>query len=252
MPNTDETQYIAEQIHTRLSEASGPLAADATEADKDRRKAEISLASNVVESVIKDGDDASDEMRRNLANYIDPVGAHERETLRHQRNEARRQAETDAITGLGNRTAFERARIDADADPDTFVGVIDVDKFKAANSKLEHSGGDALLLKVSETINGCGLHRLFRIGGDEFALIGSKEEVSEALKKIETDFETALEAGEIWPDTTSRMYFSDEFRGLGLGLKGFMGETFAEADGLLTAYKNDRDEREAAEAASAE
>ena len=87
--------------------------------------------------------------------------------------ELKRQAETDALTSLPNRGAFEafaRAAVDA-AQPGCCMLYIDLDDFKIVNDTHGHHIGDTLLTEVARrrrTV--AGEHVVIgRIGGDEFA-----------------------------------------------------------------------------------
>jgi diguanylate cyclase (GGDEF)-like protein len=85
-------------------------------------------------------------------------------------------AETDALTGLRNRGAFEEdiAALLADqgAQPLTLL-MLDLDGFKAFNDRLGHPAGDALLRKVARAISDAVRARdlVSRYGGDEFAIL---------------------------------------------------------------------------------
>ena len=90
----------------------------------------------------------------------------------------RRNADTDALTGIGNRAAFDRtlraAMIDARADGEPLVLVLaDLDAFKSINDTFGHAAGDDVLRAVARVLSAPWLRDSFagRIGGDEFALI---------------------------------------------------------------------------------
>lgn len=96
---------------------------------------------------------------------------------RHQ-GQLQRLAQTDTLTGLGNRHFFtqksERALIDAAhaGEPAALV-MFDLDHFKAINDTYGHGAGDWVLKQVGRT---CGAHcrkvdYLGRIGGEEFAVL---------------------------------------------------------------------------------
>ena len=90
----------------------------------------------------------------------------------------RRNADTDALTGIGNRAAFDRtlraAMIDARGDGEPLVLVLaDLDAFKSINDTFGHAAGDDVLRAVARALSAPWLRDSFagRIGGDEFALI---------------------------------------------------------------------------------
>jgi diguanylate cyclase (GGDEF)-like protein/PAS domain S-box-containing protein len=90
----------------------------------------------------------------------------------------RRQAETDPLTGLANRSVFQ-ARYREVIDDSLHHGfasalvLIDLDRFKELNDTLGHSAGDACLCEVARRLgrafDKAGL--VARLGGDEFAII---------------------------------------------------------------------------------
>ncbi|NOT89467.1 MAG: diguanylate cyclase [Lysobacter sp.] len=96
---------------------------------------------------------------------------------RHQ-GQLQRLAQTDTLTGLGNRHFFtqksERALIDAArAGQPAALVMFDLDHFKAINDTYGHGAGDWVLKQVGKT---CSSHcrkvdYLGRIGGEEFAVL---------------------------------------------------------------------------------
>jgi diguanylate cyclase (GGDEF)-like protein/PAS domain S-box-containing protein len=87
-------------------------------------------------------------------------------------------ASHDALTGLPNRAAFERALHSVSETARTerrqhALCFIDLDRFKPVNDKAGHAAGDALLREVGEAIRrGCRANDFAaRIGGDEFAVL---------------------------------------------------------------------------------
>jgi diguanylate cyclase (GGDEF)-like protein len=98
--------------------------------------------------------------------------------LREEREHASRLARIDALTGLGNRRAFEEqleatvsrsARIGA---PFT-IAVLDLNGFKLINDRYGHDWGDVVLRQAGRAIaESLRLHdTCFRWGGDEFVAI---------------------------------------------------------------------------------
>jgi diguanylate cyclase (GGDEF)-like protein len=96
---------------------------------------------------------------------------------RHQ-NQLRRLAQTDMLTGIGNRHYFtrksERALLDSARDGEVSALVMfDLDHFKAVNDTYGHGAGDWVLKQVGKT---CAAHcrkvdYIGRLGGEEFAIL---------------------------------------------------------------------------------
>jgi diguanylate cyclase (GGDEF)-like protein len=90
----------------------------------------------------------------------------------------RRQAETDPLTGLANRSVFQARyrEIVGDSLNHGFASalvLIDLDRFKDLNDTFGHPAGDACLCEVARRLrrafHNAGL--VVRLGGDEFAII---------------------------------------------------------------------------------
>lgn len=96
-------------------------------------------------------------------------------TLRlRRRAELHRQACTDELTGLANRTGFSRGLEQALlGDPQAAVVLIDLDGFKDVNDTLGHESGDQVLCETARRLERvAGTEGLVaRIGGDEFAVM---------------------------------------------------------------------------------
>ena len=101
-------------------------------------------------------------------------------------------AETDALTGLRNRGAFERDLERLVADPGqqpVLLLMLDLDDFKLYNDRHGHPAGDRVLQAVGAAI-GTVAGRGYRYGGDEFAVI-----VSNATPAHESEIAERLAAG---------------------------------------------------------
>ncbi|MEE2972780.1 MAG: GGDEF domain-containing protein, partial [Planctomycetota bacterium] len=91
--------------------------------------------------------------------------------------------ETDQLTGAGNRRAFERIcaeTIHTARQERRIVTlmVFDIDNFKSYNDQYGHEAGDEVLRETVDLLR-CTIRRgdhVFRIGGDEFAVIFSDNE----------------------------------------------------------------------------
>jgi diguanylate cyclase (GGDEF)-like protein len=104
----------------------------------------------------------------------------------HRENErllsgSRREALTDALTGLGNRRALvndlETELPLADAAHPRILALFDLDGFKQYNDSFGHPAGDALLVRLAERLKAAtnGLGAVYRMGGDEFCLLAPSE-----------------------------------------------------------------------------
>ncbi len=151
-------------------------------------------------------------------------------------------AETDPLTRLHNRRAWERLaaeaqeRFDRLADP-TVVVMLDLDMLKAINDTKGHASGDAYIAAA-----GIALRRALRdtdvvarLGGDEFGvlLLGCTEvEAQGVVERIYAEFEADGVAGSVgWAPITV--------------LRGFPA-ALAEADEAMYAAKRERRARRAA------
>ena len=95
-----------------------------------------------------------------------------------ERQKAVAKAEIDSLTGVCNRTAFDRKLTEALAavqhsSETVKVLLIDLDDFKAVNDTLGHAAGDALLIEFASRLNQVVRPQdvVGRLGGDEFALV---------------------------------------------------------------------------------
>lgn len=98
--------------------------------------------------------------------------------LRQNLAAVRREALTDALTGIGNRKSFEQRLREAaqaameNGEPLALL-LIDIDHFKKFNDTYGHQLGDQVLRLVARTLTECVKGRDFtaRYGGEEFAII---------------------------------------------------------------------------------
>lgn len=79
-------------------------------------------------------------------------------------------ARVDRLTGLPNVYAL-RADLDAARDVHPGIVVLDLDDFRRANTLAGHRGGDSVLHSVGERLAGAAPGRVYRIDGDEFAIL---------------------------------------------------------------------------------
>ena len=103
--------------------------------------------------------------------------AQEMDALRTELAAARADADTDALTELANRRAFDRRL--AEARERAMIGgtlltiaLVDIDRFKDVNDSHGHDVGDRVLQLFARTLqDGCAPHAVARHGGEEFALL---------------------------------------------------------------------------------
>jgi len=98
----------------------------------------------------------------------------------------------DALTGLPNRRLFldrldQALRQAARRTEPLAVAIMDLDGFKAANTRFGHPAGDAVLRAVARRTRRCvrAVDTVARIGGDEFALILAGANASGAARVLE-------------------------------------------------------------------
>jgi diguanylate cyclase (GGDEF)-like protein len=124
--------------------------------------------------------------------------------LRVQAAEQRRAARTDALTGLGNRRALADAIEDALRDGhELFLGLIDLDGFKAYNESFGHPAGDDLLVRLAQRLRQAiaASGQAFRMGGDEFCVLVDRPEAldqaQQALVEVGPAFCVSSSLGQI-------------------------------------------------------
>jgi diguanylate cyclase (GGDEF)-like protein len=102
------------------------------------------------------------------------------------------QTQTDSLTGLYNRRAFEKKMTDEFERASRYghplsLLILDIDNFKVINDTYGHNGGDAALVKISEILRTTTRQSDFpsRFGGEEFVLILPETDHTNALLAAE-------------------------------------------------------------------
>lgn len=107
--------------------------------------------------------------------------------------DAAQAAYIDALTGLGNRHKFNKVinEMVKHEDKKFALCFLDLDDFKHINDNMGHDAGDELLIELGKRLDdGLADHgEVFRLGGDEYALIitniDSKLEVETIVKRVQ-------------------------------------------------------------------
>lgn len=108
------------------------------------------------------------------------------------------QAQTDALTGLGNRGGFDSQSVrmfeQAQQKKSAFaIEILDIDSFKQYNDNYGHQAGDECLVRVAQCIRHLEHHRgvsAYRYGGDEFVIIYenyTREQIECFMRKLKDD-----------------------------------------------------------------
>lgn len=159
--------------------------------------------------------------RGKLADVISPEQAKERRG-------AQRAAETDTLTGLGNQSAWLKAKGAAEADPNLSIITSDINNQKAKNAAHGHEAGDESIKRQADAMRQAaaefGETRVMRSGlGDEVSAIVPKEKAEAISRRAEEIF-----GEEMLPNN------------LKVSLSADHGETFKAAETALNARKEAR------------
>jgi len=144
------------------------------------------------------------------------------------------QAAHDALTGLVNRTEFERLlehALDHAIRHKRQCALLycDLDQFKVVNDTCGHAAGDSLLKQLASILHGQLREddSFGRLGGDEFGVILLDCEPSGAIKVTEKLRESTREFRFLWQQKTFAI-------GVSIGVV-FIDDSFANTDALLQA-----------------
>jgi diguanylate cyclase (GGDEF)-like protein len=115
-------------------------------------------------------------------------------------------ASTDALTGLGNRRAFQEALAEEcvrarRGRQSLSLVCVDLDHFKLVNDRAGHEAGDQILRQLADAIRHvvrARFDRSFRLGGDEFALLLPGSSVGQAETVMARIRERCAQAGTHW------------------------------------------------------
>jgi diguanylate cyclase (GGDEF)-like protein len=114
----------------------------------------------------------------------------QRDAADAERDTLRRVANTDSLTGLANRSAFQSGIQTLGQHRSADLLIIDLDDLKEANDAAGHDAGDALIVEAAERLRSIAGEQglVARIGGDEFAVLlvdAERELLPEFLELVE-------------------------------------------------------------------
>jgi diguanylate cyclase len=165
--------------------------------------------------------------------------------LQHSLAEARVRADTDVLTGLSNRRAFER-ELGASSERCTInklplaLAICDVDHFKSINDQFGHVTGDRVLKLISNILEThcAGKGKVSRFGGEEFVILFENMEGDAALEILDAA-RRDLVARKIVKKETGEPLGAISFSGgiCTLAIAGDPGELLKVADRRLYAAK---------------
>ena len=125
------------------------------------------------------------------------------------------EAEHDKLTGLYNRTGYDKIFSQVKLDKCAYV-LLDIDQFKLINDSFGHASGDAALVRVGKALNKYFHSKnanVFRIGGDEFAVLlegvskNYEKAIIEKCNSVNKELEKAFE--EFIPTTSFGVVFGE-------------------------------------------
>lgn len=137
------------------------------------------------------------QLERSIRHAIERTQAQKNrlETTVEQLENTARLAETDTLTGLGNRRKMERAVQDAiDSSRPFSILVFDMNGFKDVNDRYGHNQGDQLLKLVAQRMREAmrDTDVACRWGGDEFVIIMPGTELASAQERADQIGERAF------------------------------------------------------------
>lgn len=189
-----------------------------------------------------DEDDELGRLTRSFKKLADNMEAHI--------SDLNQQVFVDALTHVKNKGAFEKMekelqeQIDSGAQqPEFAIGAFDCDNLKMINDKYGHDKGDIYINEACNTISEEFKHSpVFRMGGDEFAVILKKDDYHNMDALIE-QFDRAVEkinalAKEPW----EKVYISMGFTKYEPGKDTTVLEVLQRADKLM--YENKRQRKQ--------
>lgn len=163
--------------------------------------------------------------------------------LAQRLDKALRDANTDALTGVKNRNAFELAKnrinveIESGGNPEFSIVVCDVNGLKYINDNIGHDEGNKLLINACRLI--CTTFKrspVFRIGGDEFVAIIRNDDY-EAREESISGLMARMTAENYDPSDASNVSFAVGIADFEPGADKNCDDVFKRADAVMYEHK---------------
>jgi diguanylate cyclase (GGDEF)-like protein len=130
--------------------------------------------------------------------------------LRRAEQVQRRQAASDALTGLGNRRTLLEALGEPAGPGVSALVLLDLDGFKAVNDRYGHARGDEVLQEVAARLTGVvrAGDVVCRLGGDEFAVVvrglRDEQDARSLAERVSEVVDLLVDAQHVAADRASR------------------------------------------------
>ena len=206
-----QAEQVSKTLVSALAETTAALRHTGSEADHyhsvlssfDKSCGSAQSLTDVFEllnTVLKETQSMQQSMKRLQQDFL--VKSDDMDKLRKELDQVRKQASTDALTGLYNRTTFfdSLEAVDAESNPLSnpySVAMIDIDHFKRVNDTFGHLYGDEVLIHFARLMERSFRYTddLFRFGGEEFVVLLSTPEAAQTGGVLER-FRQRVEAYE--------------------------------------------------------
>ena len=194
------SQNEIREVAERLISMAESISADVDAHDAQLTEVNTSLESkqtpptmDSVMSAVEKLLQANQEMQGQLRSSRDQIVEQAR-----QIEMAEKRANTDALTQVSNRRAFDRTLAEWTGETPGVLALLDIDHFKKFNDQYGHRAGDEVLRAVANVLkSNLKQHCLVaRYGGEEFGLVFTNHRLEDVLDLIE-DARTAIAANEV-------------------------------------------------------
>ncbi len=206
-----------------------------------------SFSTDIIRSAISLLHEATDDKMAHGVRTVDDMvqRSNEMDQVRRELDEYKRIANTDSLTRLANRRAFDERLASAYDNPTalplTALVLADIDNFKKINDSYGHPVGDKILATVASVLRANVRKDVFvaRTGGEEFAMIvegNTPDEVMVICERVRRALETR-----VFRNSRSGVNYGPVTISLGYSMAAQAddaGELYAQSDAALYYAKN--------------